>query len=152
MKSKNRKYRVELEFEAKSETIKKGVEFVKKAMKIMRLRVRKIEHIKVLRTDNQNNAAHLWFDQIATEADNRGLTIDLWIKKPTEMRITESMLKDCFREMAKVMFKKDSTAKLTKYEFSETIFFFDKIVLERLGINIEFPNLDLLIIKNKKDE
>jgi hypothetical protein len=144
---KNRKYKVTIEFQVKTETIQKGIELIKKAMRSMRLKVIKIEPLRTLRSDNQNNSLHLWLDQITTEAEHRGLTLDMWLKKPTEMKITESMLKDCFREMGRVMYNKKSTAKLDKYEFSELVFLFDKMVLERLGIDIEFPNIDLLLRK-----
>ena len=147
MKPKNRRYKVTIEFQVKTETIQKGIELIKKAMRSMRLKVLKVEPMRTLRSGNQNNALHLWLDQITTEAEDRGLTLDMWLKKPTEMKITESMLKDCFREMGRVMYNKDSTAKLDKYEFSELVFLFDKMVLERLGIDIEFPNIDLLLRK-----
>lgn len=142
---KKRDYRVVINFSVKSKTVAKGIEFVKEAMKTMGLNVISVKSIHGQRSDNQNNAVHLWFDQIAMEAQRQGLTVDMWIKKPAEMKITKSMLKDSFRAIGKAMYHKDSTAKLSKTEFSEVVFFFDKVVLERLGIDIEFPNLQLLI-------
>jgi hypothetical protein len=147
MKKKNRRYKVTIEFQVKTETVAKGIELIKKAMRSMRLKVIKVEPLRTLRSNNQNNALHLWLYQITTEAEHRGLTLDMWLKKPAEMKITESMLKDCFREMGRVMYNKKSTAKLDKYEFSELVFLFDKMILERLGIDIEFPNIDLLLRK-----
>ena len=145
IKVREREYRVVIKFKCQSETVEKGIALVKKAMEVMGLKVTSVRHISDKRSENQNNALHLWFDQIATEAEKRGLTIDKWIKHPTEMKITESMLKDSFRATGEAMYKKKSTAKLTKEEFSVIQKLFDKAVLERLGIDIEFPNLELLI-------
>jgi hypothetical protein len=151
IKSKEREYKVIINFKASSETQEKGIGIVKEAMKIMGLNAVSVKCISGLRSDAQNNALHLWLDQIATEAEKRGQTIDLWIKHPTEMNITESLLKDSFRTTGKKMYGKNSTADLTKEEFSEVQRLFDKAVLERLGIDIEFPNIDLLIDRDNQN-
>ena len=145
IKSKEREYRVVINFKLSSETIKQGLDMVYKAIEFMGLNVVSVKCISGKRSENQNNALHLWLSQIADEADRKDLTIDLWVKHPTEMKITESLLKDSFRTTGYVMYKKKSTADLTKEEFSEVQRLFDKAVLERLGIDIEFPNIDLLI-------
>jgi len=148
-KIKRRNYKVTINFSVDAETIQKGAILTREAIELMGLNVISISHISGKRSLSQNNALHLWFELIALEAERKGLTIDKWIKKPTELMITKSMLKDTFRSMGKIMFKKDSTTELTREEFSEMIFLFDKSLLERLGIDIEFPNMELLI-KGKK--
>jgi hypothetical protein len=156
-KIKEREYKVVVKFKIKAETAEKGLGLVKEAFKTMGLDVVSVKNVSGLRSENQNNALHLWLDQIATEAERRGLTVDMWLKHPTEMKITESMLKDSFRATGEVMFKRKSTADLEKFEFSEVQRLFDKAVLERLGIDIPFPNLELLIdrdnnLTNNKNE
>ena len=148
IKSREREYRVVINFKAKSETIEKGIELVKQALKLMGLNVISVKSVSEMKSDNQRNALHLWFDQIATEAERRGQTVDMWIKHPTEMAITESMLKDTFRATGKKMFGWKSTEDAKKDEFAIVQKLFDKAVIERLGIDIEFPNLDLLIDKS----
>ena len=149
---KDREFKVILNFKLRSETVEIGIEKVKAAMKFMGLDVVSVKCISGLRSDAQNNALHLWFDQIEDEAAKKGLTIDLLIKNPTEVPITAEILKDLFRLMGKRLYKKDSTAKLEKMELSEIVKYFDKAILERLGINIPFPNLDLLIDRDNNLE
>lgn len=144
-KLKKRNYQVTISFDLDTDNIQTGKEVVKKAIEFMGLKVTSVKYVSEFRSDSQNNSLHLWLDQIAQEAQKQGLTIDKWVRVPTEMFITEGMLKDSFRATGKAMFKKKSTADLTREEFSMVQKLFDKAVLERLGIDIPFPNLDLLI-------
>jgi len=144
-KPKPREYRVVIKFKTNSETADQGEALTREAIKFMGLDVVSVKYVSDKRSENQNNALHLWLDQIADEAERRGLTLDMWVKHPTEMKITESLLKDSFRATGRKMYGKKSTADLTKEEFSEIQRLFDKAVLERLGIDIPFPNIDLLI-------
>jgi len=115
------------------------------------LNVQSVKYLPEERSLNQNAALHLWLDQIAEEAEKRSLTIDMLIKKPAEVPITAEILKDFFRFTGKKMYGKKSTAKLSKEEFSTIVNMFDKSVIERLGIDIEFPNIDLLISKDNNN-
>jgi len=145
IKQVEREYKVVIKYKVSSGNIEQGVEIVKQSLKHIGLNVMAVKPLSGIRSENQNNALHLWLDQIAAEAEEKKLTVDMWIKKPTEMNITESLLKDSFRATAKKMYGKDSTAKLSKLEFSEAVKLFDKAVLERLNIDIPFPNLKLLM-------
>jgi hypothetical protein len=145
IKQKEREYKVVIKYKVSSETIERGIEIAKQSLKFIGLNVISVKPISTIRSENQNNALHLWLDQIAEFAEKNNMTVDKWILHPTEMNITSAMLKDSFRATAKIMYRKNSTADLTKLEFSEVVKLFDKAVLERLGIDIPFPNLDLLI-------
>lgn len=145
VKVKMREYRVVIKFKCQSETVEKGIGLVKEAMKVMGLNATSVKHISDLKSDSQRNALHLWFDQIATEAEVRGQTVDMWIKHPTEMKITESLLKDSFRAIGKKLYGWKSTEDAKKDELAVVVKIFDKAVLERLGINIPFPSIDVLI-------
>lgn len=144
-KEKEREYRVVIKFKVTSETVEKGEDITRAALETMGLKIQSVKHITGLKSESQRNALHLWFDQIATEAQKRGQTVDMWIKHPTELKITESLLKDSFRATGEVMYGWKSTEDAKKDEFSEVVKLFDKAVIERLGIDIEFPNLQLLI-------
>ena len=142
---KEREYKVVIKYKVSSANIEQGVEIAKQTLKLLGLRVVSVKPISSIRSENQNNALHLWLDQIAEFAEKNNMTVDRWIKNPTEMTITSGMLKDSFRATARFMYRKKSTADLTKLEFSEVVKLFDKAILERLGIDIPFPNLELLI-------
>jgi hypothetical protein len=118
-----------------------------KAIHQLGLKVRGCKKVSGIRSLNQNDALHLWLKQISDEANEKGLTIDMLIKNPTEIPITPTILKDFFRLTGKKMFKKDSTAKLDKIEFSELIKVFERAIAERLDIQINFPNIEDLIDK-----
>lgn len=140
-----REYRVVINFKCQSETVEKGIALAKEEMKVIGLNVKSVKHISDLKSDSQRNSLHLWFDQIATETEVRGQTVAMWIKHPTEMKITESLLKDSFRAIGAKLYGWKSTEDAKKDEFAVVQKIFDNAVLERLGIDIEFPNIELLI-------
>ena len=145
IQQKEREYEVVIKYKVSSENIERGIAIAKQSLKFIGLDVVSVKPMSGTRSGNQNNALHLWLDQIAEFAEQNNITVDRWIKHPTEMIITSGLLKDSFRTTGKLMYRKNSTADLTKLEFSNVVKLFDKAVLERLGINIPFPSLDLLI-------
>ena len=68
--------------------------------------------------------------------------MDMIIKKPAEIPITRTLLKDLFRLYAKKMYAKDSTSKLDKNEFSDVVNTFQRIIAQRLEISLPFPSID----------
>lgn len=104
-----------------------------------------IEKYNGIRSLNQNDALHLWFSQIEEHCQELGLTVDVLFKNPAEIPINRHYIKDFFRELGKFMFKKDSTAKLDKDEFSKVEKVFEKEIAERLDCTIPFPSIDVPI-------
>lgn len=76
--------------------------------------------------------------------------MDILFLKPTELSITETMLKDFFREVGKRMFKKESTKDLTNKEMCEVHKMCERTFAERLDYTEEFPNKDLLLLGKLK--
>ena len=136
------KFEVTLTYEAKAETIEKGIDQVKAIMGAVGFKNFKVTHRPDQRSLNQNAALHLYFEMLEQEAQNMGATMDMLIKKPNELPITKHLLKDLFRLIGKTMYGRDSTAELKKNEMSEVIKAFQKILAERLGISINFPSID----------
>lgn len=118
-----------------------GKQQAREAIEKMGVSVCEVKLVKKKRTLNQNSALHLWFTQIADEAINKGLTMDMLIKKPTILPITEGLLKDFFRFIGKKLYGRDSTADLEKDEFNVIQQTFDRAVIERLDIDIPFPSI-----------
>ena len=136
-------YTIEVELEA--ENIESGKQHLKDVLKFSKARRIEIKHEPQKRSLNQNSALHLYFEMVEQEAREKGLTMDMIIKKPNELPITRHLLKDLFRLIGKTMYKKESTADLTKEELSEVVETFQKIVAERLDVTIPFPSEDTLM-------
>jgi hypothetical protein len=128
MKKKVRYFEVKIITKVECETSKEGEAQVREAFKKLMLKVHAIKCLQDRRSINQNSAMHLWFSQIASDAQNQGQTMDMLIKNPVELPITEGLLKDLFRLIGKTKYKKDSTAKLDKIEFNEVQKTFEKVV------------------------
>ena len=91
------------------------------------------------RSSQQNKALHLYLTFIAESLNNAGLDIKHTIKADTDW--TMSAVKELmWRPLQKVLIKKESSANLTKEEFSLVQERLDKILLERFGLDIKFPS------------
>jgi len=126
-----------------------------KAELIEMLKVRGYTNIEVkklsdTRSNTLNRAAHLWYKQISSHCQNRGLTMDFLFQKPTEISITETMVKDFFRAVGKVKFGKESTKDLTNYEMCEVQKTCEQVFAERLDYTEEFPNKEALLLGKLK--
>ena len=135
-----RTYQVTIELEVDSETVRQGKELAKKAIESMALLCREVKSPRDSRTGPQNRSLHKYLSMIADEAQNSGQTLDMLVLKPSEFPITETMLKDFFREIGRRMFGKDSTSLLEKHEFQKILEVFDKAIAERLEIYLPFPS------------
>ncbi len=124
------------------DSVEDGKRQVEKIMEMVGLKSFTVTHIKEPRTDSQNRACHKWFDMIASDAQDKGLTMDALIREPAEFPITPSIIKDFFREIGRLMFKKDSTAKLKKEEFSQVIDVCEREFAKRLDCQIPFPSIE----------
>ena len=135
-----RKFKLTIITEVDTETLKEGLDKAREDFKMFS--VIDVKPVMDIRTLNQNSALHKYFELIEDEAREKGLTMDMLIKKPSELPITRHLLKDFFRFIGKMMFHKDSTAKLNKHEFNEIQKTFEKTVAERLEISIPFPSYE----------
>ena len=120
-------------------------EGVAETLKSFGLKYSEITRAKVKRTLNQNDALHLWFEMLERECVANGITMDMIILKPQEIPVTKHLLKDLFRFIGLKMYKRESTSKLLKDEFSEVQRVFEKTIGERVQIYIPFPSLESLM-------
>jgi len=141
-----RKYVATIILEQDCETIAEGLINAKSTLALLGLKG-EVKPVKSIRSLNQNASLHLWFTMIEEEARNTGQTMDMLIQKPNELPITASLLKDMFRLIGETMHRKNSTAKLSKDEFSSVVSTFEKIVAERLNISLDYPSIETLIYK-----
>ena len=92
------------------------------------------------RSDRQNNAMHLWFRQIAQELNDAGY----WVRHPfsdtLEIPFTEVLVKETlYKPIAKHMYNKSTTTKLTPSELSECAEVLIRWLSEHKNVYIPFP-------------
>jgi hypothetical protein len=133
-----RKYKVEFISEIECETIAEGQQKTRESFKMLSPEVKPLKSIRSLR---QNASIHKWCELVEEHCKERGFTLDVLYKKPFEVPINRHYLKDFFREVGRIMFHKDSTAKLETNECSEVVKVVEKAWAERLESDIPFPSI-----------
>ena len=95
-----------------------------------------------IRTDLQNRALHLFFEQVANELNSLGITFNYTGLKGMEMelRFTKEIFKEfTWKPIQKVMFGTDSTKKLKRDQIDPIIEVINKFFADR-GVVVSFPN------------
>ena len=97
------------------------------------------------RTAQQNKAGHLWFQHIADTFNDQGLDMQATLAKRVGLRWTPEAVKEClFKVLARAMFNKDSTTKLTTNEFSKVAEMLSDVIARDYGLTIEYPSQESL--------
>lgn len=97
------------------------------------------------RTTKQNRALHKFFEQLATEFNSQGLTVQKVLT--LEARFTGSLVKELlWRPTQKWLLKKESTTELTTKEIDLVFEVIQKALAEK-GIEIVFPSAESLMTK-----
>ena len=105
------------------------------------------------RTLAQNNAMHLWFDLLATELNNAGLTIMKTLKANAEIEWSDVTVKEIlFKQLMKSMLHKESTTQLTTKEVSQVSETLIRYLAEKHGLLVEFPSMESLIADKRIDD
>ena len=118
----------------------------------------KEEHLKVLelkegevlevkekpldkRTVTQNSSLHKYFELVAIQFNKRNLPITI-VLKPEIMWNKYSVKELIWKVLQKPITGKESTTKLKKDEITKVYDVMNKLLGERFGFNVEFPNKD----------
>ncbi len=98
-------------------------------------------HIKdATRSDKQNNAMHLWFRQIAEELNDAGFSIKHPFDDDFEIPFTEVLVKETlYKPVAKAMYDKNTTTKLTTAELSNVAETLIRWLSEHKQVYVPFP-------------
>lgn len=109
------------------------------------------------RTEAQNNALHLWLDQVAQACNDAGYDIKVIIKhfkEGVDVPCTKENLKEIlWRPVQKAMYKKHSTTQLDKEKEITEIHkvISEELLAKKLHLEyIPFPSIEELLLK--KDE
>lgn len=99
---------------------------------------------KPTRTSAQNNAIHLYLDQVAKELDREGHTLQDVVKsiRKAEIHPTKEALKEVvWRPIQQIMLKKDSTKELGKLDVDKVYEVVNKFIGENFHIHVPFPDI-----------
>jgi hypothetical protein len=106
----------------------------------------KLEKKEKQRTLAQNNAIHLWFNQLAEALADAGYDVKQVIR--VEIPWTEYMVKELlWRPVQKALYGKRSTTELTTAEVTRIYDVINKTIGERIHVFVPFPSLETLEIK-----
>ena len=97
------------------------------------------------RTRLQNRALHKYFEIIAEKLNDGGYTqkgLMAKFKESFDLPITPELIKGIFREVGKVLYKKDSTSKLTTKEIQEVYLIVDQRFSEMTGVRSDWPSIE----------
>ncbi len=91
-----------------------------------------------IRTDRQNRSLHKYCTELATELNNAGIGIDVFMKD-IEADHTMESVKSLWRAFAKAKYNKTSTADLTTTEINAI---YDEVNrhIAQFGIHMMFPS------------
>ena len=104
-----------------------------------------IEKYTKKRTDNQNRALHLWFTQLAEALNSAGFDMRKVIRKEVDISWSPLSVKNyLWRPIQKELFQKKSTTQLTTEEINQIYDNVNRIISERTGVSVPFPNIELL--------
>lgn len=142
-----RRFRVELLCEVECETFNDGKNQISEALKKKKLLPSKIISVYNRRTEAQNNALHLWFDQLAKAFFEAGLDVKAVIGDGIEHPWTDTLVKELiWRKVQESMYGKVSTTELDTDEITKIYDVINRHTSERFGIHIPFPSIESLIV------
>lgn len=103
------------------------------------------KHVK-RRTEQQNRALHLYFQQLSEALNQDGFDVRVVISSSVDMMWTPYLVKELlWRATQKALFGKQSTTQLRKVGEIEKVYdVINKIVGERTGVYVPFPSMETL--------
>lgn len=110
-----------------------------------------IKVVKQQRTLRQNSALHLMLTQLADELNDAGLYMQRVLKQGVEIQWTPELAKEyLWRPIQKVVTSRESTAELNTKEIDQVFEYLQKHLGEKLGLEVEFPNIQHLIDRSER--
>lgn len=94
------------------------------------------------RTNAQNRSLHKYCSELATELNNAGVSVAVFMEN-IEADHTMESVKSLWRAFAKAKYGKQSTTELTKKEINDVYEEVNRHVAQ-FGIHISFPSNELL--------
>jgi hypothetical protein len=94
------------------------------------------------RTSQQNKSIHKYFQEVAQELNESGITLDVLLSG-LEVDITPHVVKDIFRKIGSVKFGIKSTADLTTKQIQECWEEFNRhLSRPEIAVHVPFPSFE----------
>jgi hypothetical protein len=96
------------------------------------------------RTNDQNKALHLYFELLARELNDSGVSIQMLLKHRMEVPWTKDQVKELlWRPAQEKILGKKSTRELEKLmEIDQVYDVVNRFVGEKVGVHVPFPNIE----------
>jgi hypothetical protein len=108
---------------------------------------------KKQRTLKQNRALHLMYEHLAQELNDAGWDMKRTLKQEIDIAWTKESVKEyLWRPIQELMLKKKSTTELTTKDIDKVMNTLIRHLGEKLGIEIRFPSVETLMMKQRKNE
>ena len=103
------------------------------------------------RTNQQNNALHLYFDHLADELNMAGYDMKKTLKPGIEIWWTPESIKNyLWRPIQQIMFNKYSTTELETNEVTKVYETLNRHTAEKFGISVIFPSEEEQMLETLK--
>lgn len=107
-------------------------------------KVIEVNVVKENRTNAQNRAMHKYFELLATELNDAGLSMLKFLKPGAEIPWSSDSVKDfIWRPIQKAQLDKESTTKLTTSEVSQVYETLNRHLGEKFKVHVPFPSYDV---------
>lgn len=105
------------------------------------------------RTTKQNAALHKLFSELADELNENGLDMRKTLKPTIDIRWDGKMVKEyIWRPLMKVQLGKSSTTEMTTSDIDKVFETINKHFAEKFGLQIDFPSIESLMMKELQNE
>lgn len=132
---------IQLDIEAPTEG--EALAVLEGRMKVINAEIIKAGKQVKARTTRQNNALHLYLEQLAIALREGGFDLKEVLKKDAEIPCTmENLKENVWRKVQIAMFNKKSTTELETDEVSKIYEVVDKTISERTGVTLPFPSIE----------
>jgi len=104
------------------------------------------------RTSRQNRALHLYFTHLADELNNAGLDMRKTLKPEIDIAWNNKTVKEyLWRPIMTAQLGKKSTIEMTTSDIDKVFDVITKHLGEKFGLEVEFPSIETILLKNKLD-
>lgn len=98
------------------------------------------------RSDAQNRSLHKWAEELSVELNNAGLDMREVLKPEIDIPWDKDTIKRyIIHPIIKAKYDKDSTAKLTTKELTETVDIINRHLINKFNLSITFPSVEALM-------
>jgi len=136
-----KQYKVEIVVENDKDTVLDGIADARTTIEGLGLKILKVERLKSIRSEKQNNALHKWFAMLAEEFNENGLDVREVVRKDYTIPWTGNLVKEVlWKKIQSSLTGKKSTTELDRDKEINLIYdTINRVLIERFKGNINVP-------------